>query len=274
MHPFRLSWRGGVQQVRHQNRPTLSGSINVSISPRRTVSTTSGPSVAPAAKAGSTGGASALENTPLVVDPGVRLFAEMFGDPVVQSARLFTAMVLVGAVALLEALALWRLTPLKTAVPYLVEASAEGVVARVVQAQAYRPGANMIKSGLAGWVEQLMVLDAYRTRENLRRSTALLRGKAITEHQAFIDAERPFERLLATPDLTRECHVNSVDVSSDGIAFIFVTTTERAGSQPPVVRRWRFTVHYALVAPVEEAEILANPVGINISHFERALDNS
>jgi hypothetical protein len=39
------------------------------------------------------------------------------------------------------------------------------------------------------------------------------------------------------------------------------------------VRRWRFTVHYTLVAPDDEAEILANPVGINIAHFERAQDN-
>jgi len=215
-----------------------------------------------------------LENTPPVVDPGVRLFAELFGDPVVQSARLFTTLSVVGLIAIVEAIALWRLTPLKTAVPYLVEANAQGVIARVVEAGAYRPTANMIKSGLADWIDQLMVLDAFRTRDNLKRSTALLRGKAIAEHQAFIDSERPFERLLSTPDLTRESHVNSVDVSSDGLAFVFVTTTERIGSQAPVTRRWRFTVHYALVTPQDEAEILTNPVGINISHFERAADNS
>ena len=132
----------------------------------------------------------------------------------------------------------------------------------------------MIKSGLANWVDDLMVLDAYRTRDNLRRTTALVRGKAVAEHQALLEMERPFERLLATPDLTRESHVSSVDVSTEGIAFVFVTTTERAGSAPPVVRRWRFTIHYALVAPQDEAEILANPVGINISHFERAVDNA
>jgi type IV secretory pathway component VirB8 len=215
-----------------------------------------------------------LANTPPVVDPGVRLFAEMFGDPVVQSARLFVLVIALVVVATLEAIALWRLMPLKTAVPYLVEANGEGVVARVVEARRYQPSANMIKSGLANWVEQLMVLDAYRTRENLRRSTALLRGKAIAEHQAFIEAERPFERLIATPDLTREAHINSVDVSSDGIAFIFATTTERAGSQAPLLRRWRFTVHYTLVVPQDDVEIISNPVGINISHFERALDNS
>jgi len=203
----------------------------------------------------------------------VRLFAELFGDPVVNNARLFVALLVLGLVALAEACALWRLVPLRTAVPYLVQASTDGVVAKVVEAKAYRPSANMVKAGLAAWVDQLMVLDAYRTRENLRRSTALLRGKAIAEHRAFIEAERPFERLLATPDLTREAQVGSVDVSSEGIAFVFITTTERVASREPLVRRWRFTVHYTLVAPGDEQEILANPVGLAISHFERAQDN-
>jgi type IV secretory pathway component VirB8 len=215
-----------------------------------------------------------LENTPAVVDPGIRLFAELFGEPVVQSARLFTGLVIVAAVAALEGLALWRLVPLKTAVPYLIEASPQGAVARVVEARDYRPTTNMVKAALANWVDQLMVLDAYRTRDNLRSSTILLRGKAVSEHQAFLEAERPFERLLATPDLTRESHVSSVDASSEGLAFVFVTTTERAGTSSPVVRRWRFTIHYMIAAPQDEVEILANPVGINISHFERAADNA
>jgi len=234
------------------------------------------PSAAPAehcrgARASRTSGL--LANTPAVVDPGVRLFAEMFGDPVVNNARLFVAMLVLGLVALAEACALWRLVPLRTVVPYLVQASAEGVVSRVVEARAYRPDANLVKAGLAAWVDQLLVLDAYRTRENLRRSTALLRGKAVAEHRAWIEAERPFERLLATPDLTRESLVGSVDVSTPGIAFVFVTTTERIASREPLVRRWRFTVHYTLVAPGDEREILANPLGLAISHFERAQDN-
>ena len=197
----------------------------------------------------------------------------MFGDPVVHNARLFIALLVLAVVALAEACALWRLVPLRTVVPYLVQASTEGVVSRVVEARAYRPDASMVKAGLAAWVDQLMVLDAYRTRENLRRSTALLRGKAVAEHRAFIDAERPFERLLAVPDLTRESQVGSVDVSTPGIAFVFVTTTERVASREPLVRRWRFTIHYTLVAPTDEAEILVNPLGLAISHFERAQDN-
>jgi type IV secretory pathway component VirB8 len=251
----------------------------VSALPHPTASAPIAPAPAPAAggpapcrraRTPSVGGLPA--NTPAVVDPGVRLFAEMFGDPVVHNARLFIALLVLAAVALAEACALWRLVPLRTVVPYLVHAGTEGVVAQVVEARAYRPDANMVKAGLAAWVDQLMVLDAYRTRDNLRRSTALLRGKAVAEHRAFIDAERPFERLLATPDLTRESKVGSVDVSTQGIAFVFVTTSERIGSREPLVRRWRFTVHYTLVAPTEEQEILANPVGLAISHFERAQD--
>jgi len=204
----------------------------------------------------------------------VRLFAELFGDPQANAARWFVASLLLGVIVALQALAIWRMLPLKRVVPYAVQHTVDGAVVKVVEAAAYQPSAGMLKSELARWVERLMVIDPYLTRENLRLSVRPLRGKAVSQHKAFVDAEAPFKRLLATPGLVRTARTHGVDVSQDGIAFVFVTTVERAGQGDPVTRKWRFAVHYVLAAPDTEEDVLANPAGLHITHFDRVQDLS
>lgn len=216
----------------------------------------------------------ALRNTPPVALDNVRLFAELFGDPQANAARWFVATMVMGIVVVAQAVAITRMLPLKQAVPYAVEHTADGTVVRVIEAAAYHPTTAVLKSELARWVERLLVIDPYLTRDNLRMSTRLLRGKAVSQHKEFVEMEAPFKRLLAAPGLVRTARASGVDVSQDGIAFIFVTTTERAGTGEAQVRKWRFTVHYVLAVPSTEEDILANPAGLNITHFERAQDLS
>ncbi len=215
-----------------------------------------------------------LANTPPAANENVRLFAELFGDPQANAARWFVASLLLGLVVIAQALALFRMLPLKQVVPYAVEHTPDGAVVRVVEAAGYKPQLGVLKSELARWVERLMVLDPYLTRENLRLSTRLLRGKAVSEHKEFIDAEAPFKRLLATPGLVRTAKVHGVDASKEGIAFLFASTTERAGAGEPLTKKWRFTVHYMLAVPETEEEVLTNPAGLHITHFERSQDLS
>lgn len=215
-----------------------------------------------------------LRNTPPVARDNVRLFAELFGDPQANAARWFVATLALGVVVAAQAIAIFRMLPLKQAVPYAVEYTADGAVVRVVEAAAYHPTSAVLKSELARWVERLLVIDPYLSRENLRLSTRPLRGKAVSQHKDFVDSEAPFKRLLASPSLVRTARTSGVDVSQNGIAFVFVTTTERSGTGEAVIRKWRFTVHYVLTVPDTEEDILANPAGLNITHFERAQDLS
>jgi len=129
----------------------------------------------------------------------------------------------------------------------------------------------MVRAELARWAERLMTLDPHTTRENLRQTTMLLRGKAVAQHLEFVKEQKPFERLLQTPTLVRSVQVTSVDASKDGIAFLFLTTAERVNGEA-TVRRWRLTVHYALTTPQDERELLANPAGVAITHFELSRD--
>ena len=215
-----------------------------------------------------------LRNTPPVALPNVRLFAELFGDPQAHAARWFVTSVVLALVVAAQAFAISRMLPLKRVVPYAVEHTGDGAVVKVVEASAYKPTTGVVKSELARWVERLMVIDPYLTRDNLRLSIRPLRGKAVSQHKEFVDLEAPFKRLTATPGLVRTARASGVDVSQNGIAFVFVTTTERTGTGEPLVRRWRFTVHYVLAVPDNEEDVLANPAGLNITHFERAQDLS
>ena len=215
-----------------------------------------------------------LRNTPPVALENVRLFAELFGDPQANAARWFVATIVLAIVVVAQAFAILRMLPLKRVVPYAVEHTADGTVVKVVEAAVYKPTTGVLKSELARWVERLMVIDPYLTRDNLRQSIRPLRGKAVSQHKEFVDLEAPFKRLTATPGLVRTARASGVDVSQDGIAFVFATTTERAGSGEPLIRRWRFTVHYVLAVPNTEEDVLANPAGLNITHFERAQDLS
>lgn len=53
-----------------------------------------------------------------------------------------------------------------------------------------------------------------------------------------------------------------------------ITTVERSGHGEPSTRKWRFAIHYVLAAPDTEEEVLANPAGLHITHFDRVQDLS
>lgn len=211
-----------------------------------------------------------LRNTPPVVNPGVRLFAELFGDPAWNATRLGMIAIVQACVIFMLGLAIYQMLPLKKVVPYIVELTPDGVVARIAQASAYKPEANFVKAEIGRWAKQMLVLDPYLTRENLRATAIPLRGKAIQQHSEFLAKEAPFKRLAENPGLVREVEVkpSGIDVSQKGIAFVFLSTTERLGTAEPVVRKYRLTMHYALVPPSTEEELMASPAGLNIPYFE------
>lgn len=213
-------------------------------------------------------------NLPPVADPHVRLFAELFGDPAVHATRWFVASMLLALVVPGLVLTLFRLAPLKTAVPYLVEVRPDGAVARVAQARDYKPTSAMLKSELGRWVEKALVIDPFLTRANQREATKSLRGKAVAEHRALLLQDDPFARLLKDPTLVRTVAVSGVDLTQDGIAFVYATSTERTAGASKEPVRWRFTLHYSIVPPETEEELMANPAGLAITHLQRSQDKS
>lgn len=215
-----------------------------------------------------------LPNTPAVaVESPRRQYAEIQVDPLLQSDRWFVVSLILAFALVTFAAAFYRFLPLKTVQPYIVEAAADGEVARVTPAKSYTPTKAMIKSSLASWAQWQFIINAHQTQANLKRATSWLRGKAAEEQVAWMAQQRHFERLVEDPTLVRTVEKLSVDSSQDGIAFIFLTTQER-GKGGPVVKRWRLTVQYSIVPPQSEAEILDNPAGLAPTHFEFAEEQS
>lgn len=212
-----------------------------------------------------------LPNTPPIAKADsneIKLFAELFGDPLVTNSRLWVALFIALCVIACMALAISAMLPLKSIALKIVEVDKEtGAVVRISSAPDYTPTAAMVKAKLNEWAEQMTVIDPYVTRENLRKSTALLKGKAVSEHADWLKEQNQFKRMLDNPQLVRTYKLTSIDVSKPNIAFLFFTTTERGAGEPKIVR-WRLTVHYVSAPPTTEEDLLRNPVGLGLSHFE------
>lgn len=212
-----------------------------------------------------------LTNTPPAVDENTkRAFSELYGNPQATVAKLALLLGLAVLIIAIQSVSLMSMIPLHKPVPYIIEKNASGVVARVVRAADFRPDKNMIMSSLNQWLEKMLVIDPYKTQESHRLALGMVRGNAVSEHTSWLQKERPYARLAEQPTLTRVVdEERQIDVSKEGIAFAFLTTTERTAKDPvPKKQRWRITIHYGIQPPESDAEILANPVGVQITHFE------
>lgn len=210
-----------------------------------------------------------LGNTPPVAqdEDAVGQFAALYGAPFALANRLMLA--LIGALFVIGGLVvlLIMLFPLKTVVPALVEQQGRNLKVTEVQASSYRPTDAMIKSELANWSEWILTLDAHLSGPNLRKAIARTRGNATNELNEFIEKEQVFRRLLKTPTLVRTPKVSEPEIVKDGLAFVFVNTTERVEGKP-TEKRWRITIHYTIIPPTTSAELLGNPLGLYTTHFD------
>jgi hypothetical protein len=211
-------------------------------------------------------------NTPVpAFDDGANKFAEIYGSSLVAANRFF--LIALGAIilAIAAVLGLVVITPLKEVRPYVIEVEpATGLVHKPVEVQKITPNIAVVKAELARWVEAVYGIDPLRTTDLYKYANARSRGKAIAQFGEFRSKERTFERMQKEPNLIREAKVTSVDASQTGIAFVFLTTTERATNESPTaasIKRYRITLHYVLDPATNEADLLGNPLGVFIELF-------
>lgn len=204
-------------------------------------------------------------------DDATNRYAEIYGGALVESRRWFLIALASLVLAIAAVMSAALLFPLKEVRPWVVEINpATGVVNRPVEVQQVDPAIAVVKAELARWVEAVYLIDPLRTPELMRWANGRTADKAIAQFQEFRARERVFERTATEKELIREAKVTAVDGAQRGTAFIFVTTTERVGAAPPpgdAVRRWRVTVNYKFVQAKQESDLLANPLGLVITHF-------
>jgi type IV secretory pathway TrbF-like protein len=198
-------------------------------------------------------------------------FAEIYGSALVSANRSFLVAFGCIIVALASIASVATIFPLKEVRPWVVEVDpTSGVVNKPVQIERIDPNTAVVKSELARWAEAVYMIDPLRSSEALRWANARTAEKAVGQFTEFRARERIYERMRTEPDMVREAKMAAVDVSRKGTAFIYVTTSERLGAgapEPAKARRIRVTLNYRLVPPTQEADLLANPLGLYVTFF-------
>lgn len=207
-----------------------------------------------------------------------RRWFEVFGGVAVANRRLFLVVLALAAVVVAQAIALAALTPMKTVVPYIVKIEDSGRTSlEVAGAQRYVPGQREIDYALARWVRNLLTIDSYMTsnpqRNNVLEAYVMTRGKASEQFVEWFRATKPVEAVNQDPTLTRVVQVRNLLYVKEGEAVIIRVTTEtRSAKQQPVTENQMVTIHYTIIPPKTEKEILENPIGLVITHFAISKD--
>ncbi|NDU86135.1 MAG: type IV secretion system protein [Ferrovum sp.] len=210
------------------------------------------------------------EGAPPVVQPRVaRSWFEVQGAVVVERNRWFLVSLFLSGALVLTGGALLGLLPLKTVVPFVLEKAENGAVSVTsVQAQAYRPGDAEKRFFLAQWVRQLLTIDPHLSPTYLAEAYQVTRSKATVEFTDWIQRNQPMAELRKDPTLTRTVSISSVSIIEDGAALVRVVTERRNSGNPLAqIEKFVITMHFSVVPPEREEDILKNPAGLFVTHF-------
>jgi len=213
---------------------------------------------------------------PLVAHEKARIiWFERYGSAIVEKNRYFVLVVLLGLVVLALGLTLFFIMPLKTVVPYVVRVASNGNVAvDVAASRRYVPGQSEQTYFLAHWAEKLLTVDGVLSPPYLREAYSFTRGKAIEEFTDFVRATQPLEAVKADSSLTQSVTLRSINYLEAGVALVRVSTERRSLSAAPLTKNYAITIHFVIVAPDTEAEILSNPIGLYVTDFNLTRDLS
>lgn len=172
------------------------------------------------------------------------------------------------AAVIAQAGAIYSMLPLKERIPYFVdvEEATGRVVASDRAAVQFVPEERNIKFHLGRWIEDMYTLDAALTRQHLLPQVGvLMRDKARNQYQAWLDTERPIERLIDKPEITRKVAIRSISFipGNDRVVMIrFKLVTPNTKDEYRLM-----TAHYVIAPPASDEEILKNPLGLYITDF-------
>lgn len=206
-----------------------------------------------------------------------RAYLESTGPAVVDRARLFVICVLLGAVAVIEGVALCSLIPLKEVEPYVIKVDQKGNVqnegTQHQRAADYTPERPVLERELFQFIDRLYAINADYPKvvqDGHIRAYSYTRGRAITEWKDFLAKEQPYQRQATQPGLIRTTELRTISFREDGkLVLVRFATSERSAERTvPIVREWLMTLQFVRQQPTDRDELRRNPLGIYITHFE------
>lgn len=180
-----------------------------------------------------------------------------------------------GAIALLEAIALIMLFPLKTVVPYtlLVDRQTGHVEAlKPLERATIAPDTALVRSFLVQYVIAREGFDIDQLNDNYRKVALWSVGDARSRYIAEVQANNPQSALATLPRRAlvqvQIRSVSSLNASSSLVRF--TTTRTDPGAQPQNPQYWAAVVNYQFsAAPMRAEDRMVNPLGFQVSRYRR-----
>ena len=177
-------------------------------------------------------------------------------------------------VAVLEALALALLVPLKTVVPYTITVDRQTGAAQLARGIQLSPlGQNdaLLQSVLAQYVIARETLDATDLAANYRKVGLWSAGTARTEYLRTMDRRNPQSTLNgATAATLIQTTVKQVTVMSPTSALVRFSTDRREGDGPVTRTDWAAVMQFAFTGgPLSMEDRLINPLGFQVTRYRR-----
>ncbi len=177
-------------------------------------------------------------------------------------------------VAVLEALALALLMPLKTVVPYTITVDRQTGAAQLARGIDLGPLSQndaLLQSVLAQYVIARETLDATDLAANYRKVGLWSAGQARTDYLRLMDRRNPASPLIgATPASLIQTTIKQVTIMSPTSALVRFTT-DRSEAGGAVTRTdWAAVMQFAFTGgPLRMEDRLINPLGFQVTHYRR-----
>lgn len=189
--------------------------------------------------------------------------------------RAWIVAIIAGFIALLEAMALVYLLPLKTVEPYtlLVDRQTGNVEAlSPLDAQLVAPDAALTRSFLVQYVIARESFSTDGVQEDYRKVSLWSDQSTRQAYRRAMDASNPASPLAYLPNrAVLKTEIKSVSNLSEGRALVrFTTTRIDPGARPQPAQHWVAVVGYAFsAAEMSEADRYVNPLGFQVTSYRR-----
>lgn len=177
-------------------------------------------------------------------------------------------------VAMLEALALALLTPLKTVVPYTITVDSQtgaAALARGIQLGPLSQNDALLQSVLAQYVIARETLDATDLAANYRKVGLWSAGTARSDYLRAMDRRNPASPLNGATSATLiQTTIKQVTVMSPTSALVRFSTDRREGEGSITRTDWAAVMQFAFTGgPLSMEDRLINPLGFQVTHYRR-----
>ena len=177
-------------------------------------------------------------------------------------------------VAILEALALSMLTPLKTVVPYTITVDRQTGHAELARGIVLGPMSQndaLVQSVLAQYVIARETLDATDLAASYRKVGLWSAGTARTDYLRSMDRKNPASVLngaTAATEITTT--IKQVTMMSPTSALVRFATDRRDGDGPVTRMDWAAVIQFGFTGgPLSMEDRLINPLGFQVTNYRR-----